>query len=49
MSARPQPGSNEFNEVTVEYTIGLELTLNIPEGENITYEPPDLHAAYAQL
>jgi hypothetical protein len=44
-----QPGDNEFNEVTIEYTVGLGLTLNIPEGESVTVIPPDLHASYAQL
>jgi hypothetical protein len=37
-------GDNEFNEASIEYTVGVTLTLDIPEEGNVTVDPWDFHA-----
>jgi hypothetical protein len=38
------PGDNEFNEVTIEYTIGIFLNIDVPEDGNVSLDDWDLHA-----
>jgi serine protease AprX len=41
-------GENEFNECLIEYAVSVQMVLDVPEGENVTYETGDLHAKIAQ-
>jgi serine protease AprX len=44
----PNLGSNEFNEAIIEYTVSLQMVIDVGEGETVIYETGDYHAKVAQ-
>jgi serine protease AprX len=42
------PFTNQYREILVEYTMGIEAKFDIPPGGTVNVSEVDLHAAYAQ-